>query len=198
MRNRVVVFLTVALVVVGTLGGYYVGSTTKGGTVSSLSPCSNSVSPRTFYELSNSTWMTNVFQMTPGSTATVCIAYSFNRQGTFTPATVPLACGPYRAENRSIVWNCPGQITVTTSTHPFDHPSGLNIAIVYTLQAPRNDNGVYWFWIDCGEVLPIAVGPLPHSLVFPITPGCVYEPNAPSSGTVVGVSNMGVVMVLVG
>jgi len=195
MQNGVVVFVTVALIVVGALGGYDLGSTTKNGAASPVSPCFTSTSPRTEYHLSNNTLVTGVYQMTPSSTAMVCIAYAFGNGGTFIPATGPLLCGPYRAANRSVVWTCPGQITVTTSTPPFDHPSGVNITVAYTLRAPKNSNGVYWFWIDCGNVFPIAVGGLPASLIFPIIAGCVYEPNAPSRGTVVGVSNMGVVMV---
>jgi hypothetical protein len=197
MQNGVMVFLTVALVVVGALGGYDLGSTTKNG-VAPVSPCSNSASPRTRYDLSNSTLVTSVYEMTRGSTAMVCITYSLGNAGTFMPATGPLFCGPYRAANRSIVWSCPGQITVTTSTRPFNHSNGMNITVTYTLRAPEKDNGVYWFWVDCGEFFPIAVGAPPASLIFPIIPGCVYEPNAPSSGTVVGVSNMGVTMAPVG
>ena len=67
--------------------------------------------------------------------------------------------------------------------------------MAYTLQAPKNADGVYWFWVDCGAVFPIAVGPLPYSLVFPIIPGCVYEPGAPAGGVVSGVSNLGVASV---
>ena len=189
--------MTVILVVVGALGSYYVGSTMSSGPAPG-SHCSVPIGPRTHLDLPNNTEMTNVYQMIPGSTATVCVTYSFNKQGTFTPSTYPLQCGPYRAANRTIVWRCPGQITITPSVLSFDHSNHQNLTMAYTLRAPMNDSGVYWFWLDCTDALPVVVGELPPSLVFPIIPGCIYEPNAPGIASVVGVTNLGVAMVRVG
>ena len=193
-----IVFVTVILVVAGTWGGCYAGSIVKNGVASSSSSCSVPVAPQTLVELSNNTEITSAYEMDPGSTATICVTYTFDRAGTFAPSTYPLQCGPYRAANRTIIWNCPGEVTIIPSIQPFDHLGQQSLTMAYTLLAPTNDNGVYWFWLDCGDVLPILVGASPASLVFPITPGCIYEPNAPGTAAVVGVSDIGVVMVPVG
>jgi hypothetical protein len=81
------------------------------------------------------------------------------------------------------------------SIQSFNHSSHQNLTVYYTLRAPMNDSGVYWFWLDCGDVFPIAVGALPTSLVFPIIPGCIYETNLQYTASVVGVADMGVAMV---
>jgi hypothetical protein len=70
--------------------------------------------------------------------------------------------------------------------------------MAYTLRASEDAEGVFWFWVDCGELFPVSVGLSQSSLTFPIIPGCVYEPNAPSGGYVTGVSNMSVEMIRVG
>jgi len=75
--------------------------------------------------------------------------------------------------------------------------SGPNVTIAYVLRASENAEGVYWFWVDCGEFFPVAVGVPPSSLTFPIIPGCVYEPNALGRASVTGTSNMGVTTVRV-
>ena len=197
MHRNVVAFVLITLVVVGTVGAFNLESTTGGGIGSLASACTTSVQD-TNGNRPNGTLVTSAYQMNPGTTAVVCIEYVFLKSTIFMPQTTPLLCGPYRGSNGSIVWTCPGLVAVATRTLPFDASKGESISVAYSLRAPSSDNGVYWFWIDCGEVFPVVVGALPRSLVFPIIAGCVYEHNTPSSGSVAGVSNMKVALVPVG
>lgn len=187
----------VVLVTVGALGGFWVESTAR-GPVSQTSPCFASVGTRTYYDLPNGSRMIEVYQVLPGSTAAVCITYSFDRPGSLSPSAFSLLCGPYRAENRSIVWSCPGQVSVTPASGTVNYSAGAYVTIAYTLQAPKSDDGVYWFGMTCGDSFPVVVGALPPSIVFPIMTTCLTNPYAPSSAAVEGVSNMGIAMVIVG
>jgi hypothetical protein len=196
LRDFSIVFVTVILIVVGTLGGYYMGSAAN--VAAPATHCSVMVGSPFIVGLPNGTRTTSVYQISPGSTATLCVTYTFGKSGTFAPSTSSLQCGPYRTSNRTIVWNCPGQISIRPSIQSFNHSSHQNSTVAYSLRAPSNDSGVYWFWLTCDDVIPIVVGRLPSSLVFPIIPGCIYEVDLQYSASVVGVSNMEVTTVPVG
>ena len=194
MLRNTAVFVAVALVVVGGVGCLDLGLTAAKGSASIFSPCSDSIRLRTIYDQSNETLATTTLLIAPGSTAKVCITYSLEGWAAATPSAGPLACGPSRSANGSLVEDCSGQLAIVASAL-LNQSSGPNVTISYVLRASENAGGVHWFWVDCGEFFPIAVGPPPPSITFPIIPGCVYEPNAPSRGSVTGVSNMSIVMV---
>ena len=198
MQKGTAAFAVVAVVVIGMLGGLDLILTEEGESAYSFSPCSHSVELHTSYNQSNGALATTTFLIAPGATAEVCIAYSSKGAAAVTPSTGPLACGPTRSANGSLVEDCSGDLAVVASEPLLYHPSGSSFTIVYILRASENASGVHWFWVDCGEFFPVAVGTLPTSLTFPIIPGCVYEPNALSRGAVTGISNMAVGMVRVG
>jgi hypothetical protein len=197
MQRNAVVFLAVAIVTVGMFAGLDVGAKAN-LSASSGSSCSNPISLRTYSVQSSESILTTVLLMAPGSTALVCIAYTFEGAGSFVPTSGALICGPYRVANGSIGRGCSGEVAIATSTPPFDHLSGASITIAYAVRSSENAEGVFWFWVDCGEFFPIAVGTAPSSLTFPIISGCVYEPNALGAGVVVGASNLGVSAIRVG
>ena len=188
MPRNTAVFVAVVLLVVGTVGGLELGSTAAQGSGSALSPCSDSIILRTYYDQSNKTLTTTALLMAPGSTAEVCITYSIEGAVPVSHSTGPLACGPSRSANESEA--CSGQLTVAASAVLPNYSSGSSGTIAYELRASKNAAGAFWFWVDCGESFPIAVGAPPSSLTFPIIPGCVYEPNAPGRASVTGISNM--------
>ena len=196
MQRDPAVFVIVALVVVGAVAGLDLVSTAAEGQGFSVSPCSDYARVRTSYDQSNNTLTTTAFLISPGTTAEVCIAYALKGTAAVTPSTGPLACGHSRAANGSVAEDCTGQLAVVASA-PILNQGGANVTMVYVLRASENASGVFWFWVDCGEFFPLAVGALPSSLTFPIIPGCVYEPNAPSRGSVTGISGMGVATVRV-
>lgn len=71
MRNETFAFVTIAVVIVSALAGYYMGSVTTHETVTSTTTaypvglCFTPIGP------SNATGMTDVYQMTPGSVGLV-------------------------------------------------------------------------------------------------------------------------------
>jgi len=196
MQSRPAFFVITALVVVGAVAGIDLMSAAADGSAYSFSPCSYSVRLQTNYVQSNGSLTTTAFLIAQGATAKVCITYSLDGA----PVTLtagPLACGPHRSADGSVAEGCPGDLTVVSSAPLRDGSDGANVTVAYVLRASENAGGVYWFWVDCGEVFPLAVGAPPSSLTFPIIPGCVYEPNAPSRGSVTGISDLGVAMVRV-
>ena len=195
MQKSAEAFVAIAIVVVGVVAGF--DFTAVKGSGSTSSPCSDSVRLRTYYNQSDKILATTTLLIAPGSIAKVCIAYPSIGLAAGAPSTGPLACGPSKSANGTIVEDCSGQLAVVASERFLDHSSGQNITIAYMLRASEDAEGVYWFWVDCGEFFPLAVGAPPTSLTFPIIPGCVYEPNAPSRGSVTGISNMGVTLVSV-
>ena len=197
MPKGAAVFVIVTLAVIGTVGAFDLGSTAAKAPSSPQSSCSDSVRLRTNYGQSNGTLTTTVFRISPGSTATVCITYPSGWLKAFIPSAGPLMCGPSETANASSD-DCSGKLTVVASGLESGPSSGLNVTVAYTLRASEDAEGVFWFWVDCGELFPVSVGLPPSSLTFPIIPGCVYEPNAPSGGHVTGVSNMSVEMIRVG
>ena len=198
MQRSTLIFSTIAIVVVGALCGSDAGSRWGTGSASSFSPCTDSIKLRTYYDQSNQTLVTTAFLVAPGSTVKVCITYPTEGSTTGSPSTGPLACGSIGGAIGSALGVCSGQLTVVASALFLNHSAGSNVTVAYLLRASENAEGVYWFWVDCGEVLPLAVGTLPSSLTFPIIAGCVYEPNAPGRGSVTGFSDMGVEKVRIG
>ena len=197
MHRSAAAFVLVALVVVGVAGVSYLWPAGAKGSEPLSSPCSDSIRVGTSYNQSVDTLTTTTFVMAPGSTAKVCVTY-ISDGSAVTPSAGPLACGPSENADGRIVEKCSGQLTVVASGPVLTHPRGPNITIAYELRASEDAEGVFWFWVDCGEVFPLAVGAPPSSLMFPIIAGCVYEPNAPTRGSVTGFSGMGVAMVRVG
>ena len=198
MERSTLLFVTLTLVVVFAFGAIGVGLSTIGGPESASSSCSTAVTLRTYYSPLNGSLSTDAFLMAPGSTATVCITYHFEQAGTFIPETGTLECGAFRDANGTVASGCTGEVAASSSELSFYHPDELTLTVDYTLRASGNARGVYWFWVDCGEFFPVAVGTRPASLTFPIISGCVFEPNALSAGTVVGASDLRVGLVPVG
>ena len=196
MQKGTAAFVIVALVVVGMAGGLDLTSKEAEGPSYSFAPCSDSARLRTSYDQSNNTLATTTLLIAPGATAEVCITYSSD-EAAVTPSTGPLACGLSKSANGSLVEDCSGELTVVASAPLANGAGGRNITVLYVLRASQNAGGVHWFWVNCGEFFPIAVGARPSSLTFPIIPGCVYEPNAPGRGALTGISNMTVAMVRV-
>jgi len=191
-------FTVVTLTLVCVLGGLDFGSPMGPGPPSSGTFCPNPINLRTYYNPTSGSLVTDALLEASGSTSTVCAAYHLEGAGTFIPQGGPLLCGTFRTANGSAASGCSGQIVASTSSLPFYHPVGIDFTVTYVLRASESAGGVFWFWVDCGEFFPIVVGLPPPSLTFPIISGCVYEPNALSSGTVTGSSNLTVAPVSIG
>ncbi len=202
MRNGTFAFVAVVLVVVSSLGGYYVRSATSNQTVTMYQsgPCS---SPVTAY---NATGMVQAFQVFPGSVGLVCVDYRFNSAGSYSfapPNFGPLtnsefsSCSSQNRFNGSVAASC-STIGITSSSAPSQHSAGQTISVVYTIQVGKNASGLFWLFIGNCDPVTLAVGALPSTIFSPGFLNCVTVVGAPSSESVTGVSNINVALVPTG
>ncbi|MBI3841283.1 MAG: hypothetical protein HY297_04965 [Thaumarchaeota archaeon] len=208
MRNETFAFVITLLVTVSALGGYYAGSVTTRGIVTTTqtttayltSSCSTPVHP------SNSSGMTDVYQLAPGSVGVICVDYEFDSAGYYSfasPNFGPLfiseggfsfgACGSKNKSNGSEASRCSGLKITPSLTAPY-HLARQDVTVAYNLQTGANVTGLYWFFIANCDPIPIAIGPLPKSVPYPFI-YCISISGSPSSETVTGVSNINVALV---
>ena len=185
MRNEAFAFVSVILIIASAIAGYYFGSTLRAGTTTTSpfvpASCSTSVSA------SSVTGMIQVYQMTPGSAAVICLNYQFQTAGNF-------SLDSHFCVTVVVASSC--ALELTPSRQSFDHVAGQNVTFAYLIQADKSVYGVYWLGGVCSPIwIPIVVGRLPTS-IEPPPPSppflCIY---IGITATVTGVTNMNVSLV---
>jgi hypothetical protein len=197
MRNETLALVTIPLVVVSALAGFYIGFVASHQTITTTTtvglngPCTTSVSPP------NGTGMFDVYQMTPGSVGVVCVTYRFNGVGVYSfgsPDFGPWTSSGFCACSCTIQWAngtaatlCAG-LRITSSRGLFVHFAGQKVTVEYTIQTGKNATGLFWFFIASCDPIALVVGALPASVPSPILP--CYGFVGPNSEAVTGVSNI--------
>jgi len=191
MRNEAFAFVTVVLVIVSVMAGYYSGdSLNHNATVTTTSylpiSCTTPVSDPTY------SGKTQIYQMNPGSVAAICIKFQFASAGNYSFGSDGFP--------ECLSWFGTGcDLRFTEQTIQFDlHHPGQNVTVAYLIQSFKNANGVYWFGSGCGPIsIPIDVGPLPTYVEFPGIPQapCIDLFNGAIRATVTGVTNLNISLV---
>jgi hypothetical protein len=194
--------LLAVLLIVGTVSMLQTYVTSTGGpttSTASAGPCSESVLPF------NASGM-EVFQLTPGSSGSICVSYGFQGTGTysFSASFGPLfnqsdayyACS-YEFNIEAVANRCSGVRIMPSVPYVINFP-GQNVTIAYTVQTNLNATGLFWLFIASCDPVVLVFGPLPASVPGPVFLGCVTSLDSPSAVNVTGVSNVSVAAVPTG
>jgi len=191
MRKELHALVIIADLVVIALIGYYAWTTSPpniGTTPSGQMACTTPVKGNT-----------DVFEIGPGSTGLICVAYHFDSVGLWSfgaPGYGPVIynesvrsysdCSvPY---GKAAIALC-SSFKIVSSTGTVFHATGENLTVAYALSAGMNATGLFWFFIAPCDPIAVVVGAFPAHIPPPEL-SCVATTGNPSGESVTGVSGI--------
>jgi hypothetical protein len=149
---------------------------------------------------------TDVYQIAPGSTGSICVDYEFESGGTYSvgpvdPGTLYVSSRGYSYQScgaTNINGTCPG-LDITPSPAEFNHQAGEVVAVSFTVQTAGNASGLYLLFVSNSDPVILAVGPVVPSSMPIFGQGLPGPPtpvnSTPPNVTISGVSNIKVAVV---